>query len=102
MTEHDWTTQPQLGLEAAIAAFKTEFPGWYYSVCECQVSCDATIAPTSESPDIARIPRDDRFNSGFNADLAQPSSLAEALTAAMLDARAALKADGAFPSGMVA
>ena len=83
----DWKTTPQSDLEAAIAEFKEKLPGWWYSVCECQVSCDATCAPTSESPDIALIEgRGCPFDEGFTADLAQPSTLAEALRNVMFQA----------------
>jgi len=72
------TTKPTL-LELAIEDFKRQLPGWWYSVCECQVSCDASCAPTKESGDLALVDQDARFDSGFHADLAQPSSLAAAL-----------------------
>jgi len=77
-----WITSPATGLEEAIARFKADLPGWWFSVGECQVYCDASCAPTSETMDIGivGIPgSDDRFNSGFHADLQQPSTLAEAL-----------------------
>lgn len=83
-----WQNKPQDDLEVAIAEFKAKLPGWWYSVCECQVSCDASCAPTTESSHIDLIQtdekglvlrRDDPFDSGFHADLPQPSSLAEAL-----------------------
>ena len=76
----------QAGLEQAISDFKSSLPGWRYSVCECQVSCDASCAPTSESTDIELIGKDDRFNSGFHADLEQPSTLAQALRCVMAEA----------------
>lgn len=79
----DWKTTPADGLEAAIAEFKAALPGWWFSVCECQVSCDASCAPTSESSHLALIPRDERFNNGFHADLPQPSTLAAALRTVM-------------------
>jgi hypothetical protein len=82
----DWKAKPQDDLAEAIREFKAALPGWYYSVCECQVSCDATIAPTVESPDTAFIERDPRFDSGFMVDLPQPSTLAEALRHVMLEA----------------
>lgn len=96
----DWQTKPQDGLEAAILDFKLEFPGWWYSVCECQVSCDATIAPTTESEDIKFIdPREAAyggegcpFNEGFSVDLPQPSTLADALRHVMRMAREAKRA----------
>ena len=84
-----WKAKPQFGLEAAIIEFKTALPGWWYSVCECQVSCDASCAPTTESPDVDRIERDRAFDSGFHADLPQPSTLAEALRDVMRQALAA-------------
>lgn len=86
----DWHTSPATDLENAIAEFKAALPGWWFSVCECQVSCVASCAPTTESPHIALIPFDDRFNSGFHADLPQPSTLAEALRTVMNEAVAAL------------
>lgn len=75
----NWQTAPATDLEAAIARFKTELPGWWFMVCECQVSCDASCAPTTESPHIDLIAANPAFDSGFHADLVQPSSLAAAL-----------------------
>lgn len=83
-----WKAKPQFGLEAAIIEFKTALPGWWFSVCECQVSCDASCAPTTESPDVDLIERDRAFDSGFHADLPQPSTLAEALRDVMQQALA--------------
>lgn len=83
----DWITKPQPDLESAIASFKAEFPGWYYTLGECQVSCDATIAPTTDSGDISLIPQDARFDSGFSVDLRQPATLAQALMVVALEAR---------------
>lgn len=74
-----WQRAPADGLEAAIAEFKAKLPGWWFSVCECQVSCDASCAPTVESPHVALIGADERFDGGFHADLPQPSTLADAL-----------------------
>src|SRR3546814_1504069 len=92
-----WQTSPATGLEQAIADFKAALPGWWFSVCECQVSCDASCAPTRESPDIALIEHDERFDLGFDADLPQPSTLAKALRSVMADAieaKAAIKDQG--------
>lgn len=99
----DWHSKPQDDLEAAIAEFKAALPGWWYSVCECQVSCDASCAPTAESEHINLIkPREpgiefeeDPFDSGFHADLRQPSTLAEALRTVMRDALAEIGARAA-------
>ena len=81
-----WQSAPAIGLEAAIAEFKAALPGWWFSVCECQVSADASCGPTSESSDVELIPCDDRFDSGFHADLHQPATLAEALRDVMREA----------------
>jgi hypothetical protein len=86
MTMTDWHTLPATGLETAIADFKRTLPGWWYSVGECQVSCDASCGPTRESPDIALIEKERRFNDGFHADLLQPSSMADALRDVMAQA----------------
>lgn len=83
----NWQDNPQTELEAAIREFKERFPGWWYSVCECNVSCDASCAPTSESEHVKLIrtdfqgsgPSEDPFDIGFHADIRQPSTLAEAL-----------------------
>lgn len=97
-----WVNAPATGLEEAIARFKADLPGWWFSVCECQVSCDASCAPTSETMDIGIVGlpgSDDRFNSGFHADLDQPSTLADALDVVRRDALAALSAHYASPHG---
>ncbi|QQN73968.1 hypothetical protein [Croceicoccus sp. YJ47] len=75
----DWQTAPATGLEEMIAKFKATLPGWWFRVCECQVSADASCAPTSESEHIALLGTDERFDSGFDADLPQPATMAEAL-----------------------
>ncbi len=85
----DWKSKPQSDLESTIAEFKAALPGWWYSVCECQVSCDASCAPTTDSPDIALIEKDPAFDGGFHADIDQPSTLAEALRNVMEQALAA-------------
>ncbi|MCW5720766.1 MAG: hypothetical protein KIS86_06450 [Devosia sp.] len=96
----DWHTSPATGLEAAIAEFKAKLPGWWFSIGECQVSCDASCAPTVESEHINLIRQDtngrvigvDPFDSGFHVDLRQPSTLAEALRDVMLQALDAIAA----------
>lgn len=77
------------GIEAMIARFKTALPGWWYTLGECERSCDASCAPTRASADLALIPFDERFNSGFHCDLPQPSTLADALGAVMGEALSA-------------
>lgn len=95
----EWHKTPATGLEAAIARFKRDLPGWWYRVCECQVSCDATCAPTGEVEGWRDLcARDERFNSGFDADLLQPSTLADALDAVREDALEALNAVSPAPA----
>lgn len=91
-----WPERCHEDLEATIAKFKAILPGWWYSLGECQVSCDASCAPTRLSPDIALIEQDERFDSGFHADLAQPSTLAKALSTVLAEAIAAKVALGAM------
>lgn len=82
-------------LDAAIAEFRATLPGWWYSVCECSVSCDASCGPDRNWCD-AHLLADRLFDEGFHADLKQPSTLAEALRHVMAQgvaAKAAL-ADG--------
>jgi hypothetical protein len=87
----DWKTAPADGLEQAIAEFKAALPGWWFSVCECQVSCDASCAPTGEVEGWRELcAKDGRFDGGFHADLPQPSTLAEALRDVMGQALQAL------------
>ena len=86
----DWQTQGHPHLESTIAQFKEALPGWWYSIGECQVSCDASCGPTSESEHIAFIPKDRRFDDGFHVDLQQPSSLGQALLTVMTEARQAI------------
>lgn len=88
----NWQTSPATGLEAAIAEFKTKLPGWWFTVGECQVSADGSCGPTRESPHIALIAQDNRFNEGFHADLPQPATMAEALRDVMDQATSALAA----------
>jgi hypothetical protein len=88
----DWQAQDQDDLGAAIREFKERLPGWWYSVCECQVSCDASCAPTVESEHIYLIQGSgDPFDGGFHADLAQPSTLAQALRNVMDQALAEIE-----------
>lgn len=99
-----WQTSSAIDLEAAISEFKAALPGWWYSLGECQVSCDASCAPTDESEHIALIGKaGDPFDTGFHADLRQPSSLAGALRdvmgQALLAIAAASNPSQAFPDG---
>lgn len=89
----DWTESAAVGLEAAIATFKRELPGWWFMLCECQVSCDATCAPTTDSPHIDLIEEaGDKFDAGFSVDLRQPATLADALMSVLEQAKEAIAA----------
>lgn len=86
----DWKTEPATDLEHQIRRFKEDLPGWWFSVGECERSCDASCAPTRESFAIDLVAVDERFNDGFHADLPQPSSLAAALKDVRIQALEAL------------
>jgi len=90
----EWQKSPATGLEDAIARFKAYLPGWWFSISECQVSCDASCAPTPGSEHIKLVHTDERFNSGLHADLPQPSTLAEALDDVRKQALRAIRENG--------
>ena len=89
----DWKSENTsvIGIEEAICLFKKSLPGWWYSVGECQVSCDASCGPTRESEHINLISVDRRFDDGFHADLPQPSSMTHALFDVLEQARKAIQ-----------
>ena len=71
-----------------LLAAVSELPaGWWWSGGVCSVSCHATIGP-----DRAYIgqPILNAFDDGFDADLAQPATLAEALRDCIEQAKTAL------------
>ena len=84
-----WAMDCHVGIESVIARFRQELPNWWYSLGECQISSDASCAPTKHSEDMRHIDEDDRFNSGFHADVPQPSTLTDALLIVLHDALAA-------------
>lgn len=84
-----WPADCATGIGEAISDFKAALPGWWYSLGECQVSCHASCAPTRESRDLALIPIDEQFDSGFHADIPQPTTLAAALRSVMGEALSA-------------
>ena len=94
-----WQLSRPLGLERRIEWFKRRLPGWWFTVGECQLSADASCGPTRESPHIALIPLDKRFDDGFHADLPQPATMAEALHAVMREAVGAIRAAQAIEAG---
>ena len=92
MTDERREESCEEGLERAIRQFRTALPGWWFTVGECDVSCDASCAPTRASFDLALIPLDRRFDDGFHIDLPQPSTLAAALREVTVDAMDAINA----------
>lgn len=78
-----------MSLEEAIERLKTELPGWWWSVSECSVSADASIAPDIAGPDAALLTIR-LFDEGFHADLRQPSTPATALLNVLEQAKAAI------------
>lgn len=89
-----WTgnTEAIPDLASAIVEFHLKLPGWWFSVCECNVSCDASCGPTSAGADAHLLYGLRTFDDGFHADVRQPSTLAEALRIVTEDALTA-KAD---------
>lgn len=83
------TNNPDADLVLAIAEFRAKLPGWWFTVGECSVSCDATVGPdvAYASDDMLRL-----FDEGFDGDLRQPSTMADALRRATALAMEALKA----------
>jgi hypothetical protein len=74
-------------LDQTIEAFKAEFPGWCWTAGECHVSCHACIKPDYRGCDDDDLLGYRTFDEGFDAELLQPTTLAEALLAAMDMAR---------------
>lgn len=64
----------------AISEMKEKLPGWWFTIGECSVSCDATVGP-----DVAYCPEWmlEAFDAGIDNDLRQPSTIAEALRGAV-------------------
>jgi hypothetical protein len=84
-------------LDRAIEAFKAEFPGWWFKVGECRMSCDAEIGLDKHDLGPSGIHLDEdltryRYFDGsdeFSVDLPQPSTVADALLYVMALARTA-------------
>lgn len=91
---NDWQTSAPTGIEQAVSEFKRVLPGWWFTIGECQVSADASCAPTRESEHITLVGKDRRFDDGFHADLPQPSTMADALRDVQSQAISALKEHG--------
>lgn len=76
-----WTADNTGDLEQAIAEFHLALPGWWFSVGLCHVTADATVAPDSAGQD-AWLLVHKVFDEGFDAALAPPATMADALRAA--------------------
>lgn len=88
----DWVSTNQNDLLDAVMHFTTEFPGWWYSMGECSISCHASCGPDVNGQDAEHLKLESRvFDEGFHADLAQPSTLADALRDVAEQARKALQ-----------
>ncbi|MBD9455940.1 hypothetical protein IB244_31205 [Rhizobium sp. RHZ02] len=70
-------------IDNAIAYLNKRLPGWWYTAGECSVSSDATVGPDRA---YIREPFLSMFDDGFSVDLAKPSTVAEALKAAVDEA----------------
>jgi hypothetical protein len=85
----------EMTLEQALEGFKAEFPGWWWKVGECRISCDADIAMDKyDVGSYGNHPDSDligyrTFDEGFSVDLRQPSSVVDALLHVMGKARIA-------------
>lgn len=94
-TDRAWTRDNSVDsfydLEAALNRFSDDLPGWWLSIGECSVSCHASCAPDRAGRD-AYLLADREFDAGFDVDLAQPSTLAEAVDAVREAAVAARRA----------
>ena len=56
-------------LSAAIREFETALPGWWWSVCACSISRDASCGPDVHGPDAHLLSLEDRtFDKGFHHD----------------------------------
>src|SRR5262249_6064321 len=82
-------------LDRAIEAFKAEFPGWWFKVGECRMSCDADIGLDKHDLGPSGVHLDEDltryryFDDEFSVNLPQPSTVAEALLCVMALARTA-------------
>lgn len=65
-------------LDEAIAKFRAELPGWWWTIGDCSVSADASCGPDRNGPDAdllgLRV-----FDDGFHCDVRQPASPIDSL-----------------------
>jgi hypothetical protein len=77
--------QPQCNsdLYSAIAEFEAALPGWWFSICVCSRSRDASCGPDMAGPDYLLL-KQPQFDEGFHCD--HQGSLADALRDVMQQA----------------
>lgn len=63
----DWPIVDTGDLSAAIAEFQAALPGWWFSVCICSHSADASCCPDRKGQD-AHLCEIEPFTSSFDAD----------------------------------
>jgi hypothetical protein len=71
-------------LDAALALAERVLPGWWWTAGRCGLTCHASVGPDSKfigEPDLSK------FDSGFHADVPNPSTPAIALCIAILRAQ---------------
>lgn len=75
-------------LDAALALAERVLPGWWWTTGRCGLTCHASVGPDSkfiEEPDLSK------FDSGFHADVPNPSTPAIALCIAILRAHSEVR-----------
>lgn len=65
-------------LDEAIAKFRAELPGWWWTIGDCSVSADASCGPDRNGPD-ADLLQWKVFDDGFHCDMCQPASPVDSL-----------------------
>lgn len=79
------TSEPvTTSLDAALALAERVLPGWWWTAGRCGLTCHASVGPDSKfigEPDLSK------FDSGFHADVPNPSTPAIALCIAILRAQ---------------
>jgi hypothetical protein len=79
--------------DEAIAKFRSELPGWWWSIGDCSVSADASCGPDRTGPD-AELLADRLFDEGFHCDLRQPASPVQSLMNVLDQAKSAKERRG--------
>jgi hypothetical protein len=82
-------------LDATVARFQRELPGWWWKIMMCSISAEADTAPESDDSLSIYAARevDERFDTGFSVELRHTAERiytpAEALLAVLAEAKAA-------------